>query len=89
MSRSIESEKQATLCGYFPIFRRNPKTGFTLDSKQVDFEKYQDYLEMQTRYSMLKVVNPEKAEQLLRDNQEAAKERFQYYQSLEEKNPNQ
>ena len=44
---------------------------------------------MQTRYSMLKVVNPEKAEQLLRDNQEAAKERFQYYQSLEEKNPNQ
>ena len=86
MSKSIESEKLATACGYFPIFRRNPKTGFTLDSKQVNFDTYYDYLNMQTRYVMLKTVNPEKAEQLLKENKEAAEKRFSYYQSLEKEN---
>ena len=86
MSKSMESEKLATACGYFPIFRRNPKTGFTLDSKQVNFDTYYDYLNMQTRYVMLKTVNPEKAEQLLKENKEAAEKRFSYYQSLEKEN---
>ena len=55
-------QKLAVDCGYFPTFRRHPITGFTLDSKNVDFDAYEDFLNSQTRYSMLKTINPEKAE---------------------------
>lgn len=86
MANSIDSEKLATTCGYFPIFRRHPQNGFILDSKNVNFDSYYDYLQMQTRYSMLKVVNPEKAEQLLQENLDFAKRRFAYYESLSKEN---
>lgn len=86
MENSIEMEKLATKCGYFPIFRRHPETGFTLDSKNTDFELYEDFLNSQTRYSMLKVVNSEKAERLLIENKDNAKRNFYYYESLTKEN---
>ena len=89
MENSMDSSKMATACGYYPIFRYQPETKkFTLDSKQVNFDLYQNYLETQNRYRMLKVVNKEKAEQLLHQNKEEAIERFEYYQSLEQKSQN-
>ena len=81
MINSIESGKMATKCGYFPIFRRSLE-GFTLDSKNVDFDLYEDYLMTQSRYNMLKAINPEKAEKLLKENKENAIARFEYYKSL-------
>ena len=81
---SFEMEKMATQCGYFPIFRYNPETQkFTLDSKTVDFDLYEEFLENQTRYNMLKVVNPEKAKILLEENKKNAMARFEYYQGLD------
>lgn len=86
MEHSMESSKMATLCGYYPTFRYSPDTKtFTLDSKRVDFDQYEDYLETQNRYRMLKVIHPEQAETLLKENKEAAIRRYQYYQSLEQK----
>ena len=65
MSNSLENEKEATKSGYFPIFRYNPITEeFMLDSKNVDFDLYEDFLNTQTRYTMLKKINPEQAEEL-------------------------
>ena len=84
MENSIENEKLATQCGYFPTFRYSPLTGkFTLDSKNVDFEKYHEFLNNQTRYAMLKEINPEHAEELLQANKEESIKRYEYYQSLE------
>ena len=79
---SIEVEKKAASTGYFPIFHYNPDDKkFTLDGK-VDFDTYEEFLETQTRYSMLKVVNPDKALKLLEENKNEAIERFKYYENL-------
>ncbi len=83
---SIEMEKLATLSGYYPIFRYNPDLKkFTLDSKKVDFDKYEEFLLKQTRYKMLKKINPDEADTLLKQNKEDAINRFSYYQDLAEK----
>lgn len=84
MENSVASEILATKCGYFPIFRYNPITEtFTLDSKNVNFDQYEEFLNSQTRYAMLYKISPEKAEQLLQENKQNAMKRYQYYQSLE------
>ncbi len=82
MGESINTEALATKCGYFPIFRYNGD--FTLDSKNVDFDLYEEFLNKQTRYSMLKTVSPNRAEEMLEINKKAAMERYDYYKSLEE-----
>ena len=83
MGCSIEEEALATKCGYFPIFRYDgSKNEFFLDSPNPDFNLYDEFLNNQTRYSMLKTVNPDKAEEMLKLNKEAAMKRFEYYKSL-------
>ena len=84
MGNSINIEKLATKCGYFLTFRRSPKDGFKLDSKNVDFDLYDEFLDSQTRYSMLPKVNKENAMELLKENKENAKERYEYYKALED-----
>ncbi len=83
MENSVAMEKLATECGYFLTFRRHPDDGFTLDSKKVDFTLYDEFLNNQTRYNMLKVINPDKASSLLEANRDYAMKSFEYYQSLE------
>ena len=83
MNNSLNIGKLAVDCGYFLTFRRDPNTGFTLDSKNVDFTKYEEFLNLQTRYSMLKNVNPTEAEELLKENKNNAIEKFEYYSNLE------
>ena len=88
LENSIAMEKLATTSGYFPIFRYNPNEAkkFTLDSKNVDFDKYEEFLNNQVRYNMLAVVNKEKAKALLKGNKAEAMERFAYYQRLDQEN---
>ena len=81
MGCSIEEEALATKCGYFPIFRFDGEK-FNLDSPNPNFDLYDDFLNSQTRYSMLKNVNPDKADELLKINKEEAMKRFDYYKSL-------
>lgn len=84
MVNSLESSKLAVQCGYYPIFHRNPITKeFKLDYKKVNFDLYEDYLNTQTRYQMLSIVNPDKAKELLENNKQDAIRRFKYYESLE------
>ncbi len=84
LSTSIQSEALATKCGYFPIFRYNGTT-FNLDNKNPNFDLYEQFLNSQTRYSMLKAINKEKALELLESNKEEAIKRFEYYNKLDEK----
>ncbi|MGE5455761.1 MAG: pyruvate:ferredoxin (flavodoxin) oxidoreductase [Ignavibacteriales bacterium] len=83
LKNSVESEKLATKCGYFPIFRYNPMNEtFSLDSKDVDFDLYEEFLKSQTRYSMLNVLNPEHADELLKASKANSMRSFEYYKSL-------
>ena len=86
MENSLDSGRLAVECGYFPTFRRHPINGFTLDSKKIDFDKYEEFLNTQTRYSMLDKVNKEQSEELLRLNKEDAIEKYKYYESLQKVN---
>ena len=83
MSNSIQMEKEATLCGYFPTFRYHPVNGFTLDSKNVNFDLYYDFLDKQTRYTALNKVNKDKLEEFYQENKNNAIKRYEYYKSLE------
>jgi len=86
LEKTVEIQNLATESGFFPIFRYNPKNKeFSLDSK-ADFDKYESFLETQTRFNMLKVVNEKKALELLKINKENSIRRYKYYQSLENKN---
>lgn len=81
---SVDMEQLAVTSGYFPIFRYNPdENKFTLDSKQVNFDLYEEFLMKQNRFSLLKKVNPEKAKVLLEESKEYAKKTYEFYQNLE------
>lgn len=86
MQNSVSSEKMATACGYFPIFRYNPQEEkLYLDSKNINFDLYEEYLLTQNRYKSLKLVNEKEALKLLEENKENAIKRFEYYKWLSEK----
>lgn len=85
MSNSIAMEKEATTCGYFPTFRYHPANGFTLDSKNVDFDMFYDFLDKQTRYTALSKVNKENKDELYECNKKNAMKRYEYYCSLNNK----
>lgn len=83
LENSVEQEKLATKSGYFPIFRYNPMDSkFYLDSKDVDFNLYESFLENEGRYQMLKNINPNEAQELLEANKQNAMDRYNYYKSL-------
>lgn len=82
MSNSLQMEKEATNCGYFPTFRYHPINGFTLDSKNVNFDLFEEFLNKQTRYKMLEKVNKEEKEELFKLNKMDAMKRYEYYKSL-------
>ena len=82
------TEKQAVECGYFPIFRYDPrleaqgKNPMQIDCKEPDFTKFRDFVMTQTRYSQLPKVNPEHAEELLTKSQEYAALRWKRFKRL-------
>ena len=86
MTNSLEMQALATKCGYFPIFRYNPvDKKLILDSKNVDFDLYNEFLLKQQRYKNLKKINKENADLLFEDNKNNAILKFNYYKMLTEK----
>ncbi len=83
--------KKATECGYWPTFRFNPdlakegKNPFTMDSKEPDWSKYNDFLMNEGRYAQLVKVNPQQAEALLDWNLKDAQKRYNHYVELANK----
>ena len=83
MEHSLDDAYLASKCGYFLTFRYNPDNStFSLDSKDVDFDKYDEFLSNENRYANLKKVNSKDAEELLNKQKEWAKNRFDYYSKL-------
>ena len=51
MKNSIKEEKLAVESGYWPLFRYNPENDkLTLDYKNPNFDKYEEFLNNENRY---------------------------------------
>ena len=88
MGLSQKEEKLAVDCGYWHLYRYNPalegtdKNPFTLDSKEPDWTKFQDFLKGEVRFASLYKMFPEKADELLQKTEEFAKVRLETYKRL-------
>ena len=88
MGLSQKEEKLAVDCGYWHLYRYNPaleaegKNPFTLDSKEPDWTKFQDFLKGEVRFASLYKLFPERAEELLQKTEEFAKIRLETYKRL-------
>ena len=68
MGLSQKEEKLAVECGYWHLYRFNPelegtdKNPFSLDSKEPDWSKFQDFLKGEVRFASLYKLFPERSE---------------------------
>ena len=84
MEYSLENSNLATKCGYFLTFRYQPEEGkFILDSKNPDFDLYDEFLSGENRYVNLKRVNKDNADSILNMQKEWAMKRYEYYKKLD------
>ena len=87
MSKSVEEEKLAVDCGYWHLFRYDPrrrkegKPPFVLDSKEPTAD-FQDFLARENRFASLKNSAPQVAESLFKQAEQENKELFSFYQTL-------
>ncbi len=75
MGKSQQEEAKAVECGYWHLWRYNPaleeegKNPFTLDSKAPDWDKFEDFLKGEVRYSSVVKQYPERGCRALRCRQ--------------------
>ncbi len=85
MGATQQQTKDAVEAGYWQLYRYNPllekegKNPFQLDSKEPDWNKFQDFLASEVRYSSLKKAFPKSAEELFKAAEENAKWRYNTY----------
>jgi pyruvate-ferredoxin/flavodoxin oxidoreductase len=85
MGKSQQEQKRAVECGYWHLWRFNPeleaqgKNPFSLDSKEPQWDKFQDFLSGEVRYLSLKKAYPEEAQELYNAAQQAAQKRYATY----------
>ena len=88
MGKTQEEGKRAVECGYWHLWRYNPELAekgenpFTLDSKEPDWSKFQDFIDSEVRYSSLKKAFPQDAEELFRLSEDNAKWRYNSYKRM-------
>ena len=88
MSKSQEQAKLAVECGYWTLLRYDPrlaeqgKNPLVVDSKEPNWDLYDDYLMSETRYAQLKTINKEQADELLAINKKEAQKRYKNYQRM-------
>jgi pyruvate-ferredoxin/flavodoxin oxidoreductase len=90
MSQSVEESKRAVECGYWNLYRFDPRkeeageNPFTLDSKEPDYDKFRAYLKSQVRYARLARQFPEVAEELYAQAEADVRRRYNTYKRLAE-----
>ena len=88
MGLSQREEKLAVECGYWHLYRYNPllenegKNPFSLDSREPDWTKFQDFLKSEVRFSSLYKLFPDRAQELLERTEDFAKIRLETYKRL-------
>jgi len=85
MGRSQAEEARAVECGYWHLWRFNPelakegKNPFTLDSKQPNWDKFQEFLDNEVRFLSLRKALPTQADELYAETKKAAQRRYAAY----------
>ncbi len=85
MGKSQAEEAAAVACGYWHLWRFNPaleeegKNPFTLDSKEPNWDAFQDYLKGEVRFASVMKQYPTEAADLFNACEEMAKKRYQSY----------
>ena len=88
MGKTLAQGEIAVEAGYWQMYRYNPmleaegKNPFTLDSKEPDWNKFQDFLHSEVRYTSLIQAFPEQAKELFAAAEVNAKWRYQSYERL-------
>jgi pyruvate-ferredoxin/flavodoxin oxidoreductase len=88
MGKSQREEKEAVACGYWQLWRYNPaletegKNPFTLDSKEPQWDKFQDFLKGEVRFSSVAKQFPNEAAELFKASEDNAKWRYNSYQRM-------
>ena len=88
MGKAQAEQAAAVECGYWHLWRYNPaleeegKNPFTLDSKEPQWDKFQDFLQGEVRYASLAKQFPAEANELFEAAQEMAKKRYASYQRM-------
>ncbi len=94
MGKSQAEEKAAVECGYWHLWRYNPtleaegKNPFTLDSKEPDWSKFQDFLKGEVRFASVMKQYPTEAAELFQAAEENAKWRLRSYKRMVAENWN-
>ena len=86
MVNSINEEKLAVESGYVNLMRYDPTLDkLYLDSREPDYDKYEELLRNEVRYNSLYKKDEELAKKLLKINIEEAKKKYNYYKKLSNK----
>ncbi len=84
MTCSLKEQDLAVKSGYHLLMRYNPKEEkLYLDSKEPNFDLYEEFLNNETRYNALKIKDEKLAEELLALNKQNAIKRYQFYKNIE------
>lgn len=89
MSQGIESQKKAVACGHWPLFRYNPalaaegKNPLQLDSKAPSIS-FEEYASTQNRFKVLRKLDPQAAENLIKRANAWTEKRSAMYRKLAE-----
>ncbi len=85
MGSTQQQTKDAVEAGYWQLYRYNPmleaegKNPFQLDSKEPDWDKFQDFLNSEVRFNSLKKAFPKEAGDLFKAAEENARWRYNMY----------
>ena len=88
MGKAQAEQAAAVECGYWHLWRFNPaleeegKNPFTLDSKEPQWDKFQEFLQGEVRYASLAKQFPAEAKELFGAAEEMAKKRYASYQRM-------
>jgi pyruvate-ferredoxin/flavodoxin oxidoreductase len=88
MGKVEEEMDRAVTSGYWQLYRYNPVNGnegknpFTLDSKEPEWNTFQEFLASEVRYSSLKKMFPDEAGELFKAAEENALWRYNHYKRL-------
>ena len=87
LSQGLEQQKRAVACGYWPLFRFDPRRAekgenpMKLDSAAPK-GLLTDFTRNETRFQMLERINPERSAMLQQMAAASVKERFAHYQQM-------
>jgi pyruvate-ferredoxin/flavodoxin oxidoreductase len=87
MTTAVDEQKKVVSSGYWPLYRYNParaaegKNPLQLDSK-APTTSFEDFANGENRYKVLRKINPEAADRLMKKASAWAAGRFEYYQKL-------